>query len=412
MKVAHILRKYNPSEWGGTETVVSQLLEGIRSAGGESVVFCPSLESDTVEDPFVKAGFRVERFNSFLPLWGLNEERRRQITSVGGNIMSIELLRALWKEPDVSLIHTHTLGHIGGIARTVARWRKIPLVASVHGGFLDIPSSARENEASRLEGTFHWGKVFGFLLGSRKVLADADAVITLNETEANLLRERIPAQRIVVLPNGVPLDDYRVDRTEAAYDAYPELRDKQVLLVLGRIDPIKNQRWIVEQSPRIFKELPHAILVLAGPCTDDAYLRSLEQRIDELGVRKNVLLTGGLPARDQRIVGLLQLSEILILPSISETFGIVLLEAWAAGTPVLTSRTSGSSQLVVHNQNGWLVDLEQKEQFQETLLSALSDPNMLTKVGEAGRETVRERYDTVKVTEKYMDLYNELARAI
>lgn len=411
MKVAHILRKWDPREWGGTETVVYQLLEGIRDAGGESVVFCPSLEGDAVEDPLVKAGFRVQRFKAFLPLCGLNEERRRQIISVGGDLMSIELLRALWKEPNVSVLHAHTFGHLGGVARTVARWRKIPLVASVHGGILDVPIAVRESASSRLEGTFHWGKVFGFLLGSRRLLADADVIITLNETEAKLLRERIPTQRIAVLPNGVPCADYHVDHKESAYGAYPEMRGKRVLIVLGRIDPIKNQRWVVEQLPQIFKDFPDAMLVFAGSCTDDAYLQTLKQRIDQLGVRENVLLTGGLPTRDQRLIGLLQLSTILLLPSISETFGIVLLEAWAAGTPVISSRTSGASQLVIHGENGWLFDLERPEHFHETLLRALSNPKTLAKAGQAGCEMVREQYDISKVTGQFLDLYNELAGA-
>jgi len=152
--------------------------------------------------------------------------------------------------------------------------------------------------------------------------------------------------------------EYEKDHREQARLAFPKIRGRDVLLNAGRVDPIKNQGWLLEQAPEIFRRHPNAILVLAGACTDQPYGEKTDRRIRELGLEKRVLLTGGLPPSDPRLIGLVQEARALLLPSLSETFGLVILEAWAAGTMVLSSRTSGASALIEHGQNGWLFDLE------------------------------------------------------
>src|SRR5437764_110415 len=108
MRVAHILRKYNPLEWGGTETAVRQLLDGLREQGVESVVHCPSLDTPPPDvDPLAASGHPVKRFKAFVPIWGISSECRRQLISLGGNILSWEAIRSLWHESDLSVIHSH-----------------------------------------------------------------------------------------------------------------------------------------------------------------------------------------------------------------------------------------------------------------------------------------------------------------
>src|SRR5581483_2120058 len=185
--------------------------------------------------------------------------------------------------------------------------------------------------------------------------------------EARLLQEKYPDKRIVVQPHGVPLEMYQQDQREHALNAFPQIRGKQVLLCVGRIDPVKNQGWLVDQAPRIFQKHPRAILVLAGSCTDESYGEWIRKRIAELGLGNRILFTGGLPPDDPRLIGLFQEAEVLLLSSMSETFGLVILEAWATGTMVITSRTSGACTLVRHGQNGWLFDLSRPETFHEPL---------------------------------------------
>src|SRR5258706_13997313 len=118
MKVAHVLRKYNPAEWGGTESALQRLFDGLRPSGVTSVAYCPQIESYSAAredprpsdciDPLAEAGCTIKRFRACVPVWGISDEQRQQMISVGGNLMSFDLPIALLRERNVSLINTQT----------------------------------------------------------------------------------------------------------------------------------------------------------------------------------------------------------------------------------------------------------------------------------------------------------------
>ena len=95
----------------------------------------------------------------------------------------------------------------------------------------------------------------------------------------------------------------------------------------------------------------------------------------------------------------------MLLPSLSETFGLVILEAWAAGTPVVSSRTSGATALIEDGKNGWLFDLTRPEQFHAAVDSILADPAGADGLGAAGRKRVVEEYDTAVLARRMKLLY-------
>jgi glycosyltransferase involved in cell wall biosynthesis len=246
------------------------------------------------------------------------------------------------------------------------------------------------------------------LFHARRLLADADAILACNAKEAALLKARHPGRRILVHPHGVPLEPYEKDCRPVAREAFPAIQGKSVLLCVGRVDPVKNQAWLIERAPAIFLKHPRTLLVLAGACTDAAYGESIARQIDRLGLREQVILTGGLPPGDPRLIGLLQEAKVVLLPSISETFGLVILEAWAAGTAVISSMTSGASALVEHRTNGWLFHLESPKQFFDALDEALGQPELAAELAAAGKSLVASQYDTRVLAGRMKALYEEL----
>lgn len=414
MRVVHVLRKCDPAAWGGTEMAMQRMLDGLRRQNVMPVIYCPRLEYNDLPDPLVESGYRVERFSAFVPALGLSPQRRRQLVSVGGNLMSFDLIPALWKEKDVSVIHAHTLGRIGGIALTAAKTRNIPFVVTIHGGVLDLPEPLKTSfNASRGNG-WEWGRFFGLLFQSHRLFVDAQAIITCNEREAALLRERHPDKRIAVQPHGVDINLYQGDQRQAALAAFPLLANRRILLCLGRVDPVKNQSWLVEQLPAIRQRHPDALLVLAGPCTDEPYGEALHSTVERLGLAPHVLFTGGLPPNDPRLVGLLQLAEVLLLPSLSETFGLVVLESWAAHTPVLASRTSGATALVQDGTNGLLFDLNRPDHFLAALDRLLHERPFALGTAREGHQKVRNEYGIERVARMLKNTYEavieEMAR--
>jgi alpha-maltose-1-phosphate synthase len=404
LRTVHVLRKLDRAEWGGTETALERLLEGLRENDVQAVVYGPQPEHVPDKEPP-----DVRRFHAFVPILGLSPQRRRQLVSVGGNLMSFDLVSMLWKERDAAIIHTHTLGRIGAIARLVAKRRRIPFVVSIHGGVLDLPKHIREEFNTPVRGGWDWGKIFGWLFGSRLLFRDADCIITCNETEAALLTKKYPGKRIFVQPHGVPLAFYQQNQRPAARAAFPQIIGRQVLLCVGRIDPIKNQAWLLDQAPAIFQKHPDALLVLAGPCTDEPYGELIQRKIQALGLQDRVLLTGGLPPNDPRLIGLMQEAHALVLPSLSETFGLVVLEAWAAGTVVVSSRTSGPSALIRDRENGWLFCLDQTAAFHEAIDRALSDPVLTRRMAIQGA-AISQQYSLGALAGRLKSLYEELIR--
>jgi glycosyltransferase involved in cell wall biosynthesis len=355
-----------------------------------------------------EAGHSIKRFRACVPVWGITAENRKALVSMGGNLMSFGLIWDLWREPGISLVHAHTQNRLGGIGLTVSRLRNIPLVVSIHGGVLDLPAAARDHLAAPLQGGIEWGKVVGAPLRARRVLEEANAIITCNKKEAQLLRQKYPKQNVLVQPHGVSASDYVKDQRPAAFAAFPSLVGKKILLMAGRIDTVKNQNWVVNEAPCLVKKFPDVLFVMAGSVTDQPYAAAIERDIARMGLGKHFLLTGGLPPGDPRLIGLLQAASALVLPSLSEPFGLVILESWASGTPVISSRTSGAEELIEEGKTGWLFDLDEPEGFHAAVSDALSHPLMSAHMGEAGQEVVKAQYDTVVLAGRVKRLYDQL----
>lgn len=410
MKVAHVLRKCDPDEWGGTESHLLHLVTGLGRRGVESVLFSPRLPRPPAAlDPFEAAGIPNRRFRAVLPVVGIDAACRARAVAVGGNLVSADAPWRLWREPGLDVVHAHALNRLGGVARTVARLRRIPYVVSIHGGVTTLPDDVarRLTEASR-EG-LDWGRFYGWLFGSRRVLQDADAVIAFNPTEAGLLRERHPGVRVVTIPHGIPVERFARDRREVALAAFPDLRGRRVLLCVGRVDPAKNQGFLLERMPEVVQRYPDAVLVLAGPVTDPEYAARLREREADLGLAGRVLWTGEIPPDDPRLVGLYQVADVVLLPSRSEVLGLTLLEAWAAGTPVVASRTAGACALVTPGRDGCLHDVDDSAGFSEAVDRLLADPDLAARLGEAGRERVRREHDLEVCVARVHALYQEVA---
>ncbi|MBM4397970.1 MAG: glycosyltransferase family 4 protein, partial [Deltaproteobacteria bacterium] len=353
-------------------------------------------------------GIPVRRFSAFLPVAGLTAEERRRAVAVGGNLFSWDLPLAMLRERGVSIVHAHTLARLGGIARLAARALGVPLVVTLHGGVLDLPASVRADLAAPARRGIEWGKALGLLVGARRVLDDADAIVALNPGEAHLQKRRFPGKAVHALPHGVPTAAYAVDRRDAALAAHPELRGRRVLLVVGRIDPVKNQGWVVERVPALLERLPDAVVVILGPVTSAEYAASVDDRIAALGIGRGVVVLPAYPLLDPRLVGLYQLADVVVVPSLYETFGLVALEAWSAGTPVLCSRPAAGSDLLIPGENGEVFDLDDPPGFFRGLDAVLADGR---RMGETGRALARASYDAGAIAGRLKGIYEEVIEA-
>ncbi|MBK8040806.1 MAG: glycosyltransferase family 4 protein [Verrucomicrobiaceae bacterium] len=411
MHIAHILRKYEPAQWGGTETAVLRLIQGLQTHGISSAVHAPKISALDASDPIRDIGAKVSRYHAFAPVLGISASQRAELTSWGGNLFSFDLFaRLLQSKADV--IHSHALNRIAGIGLRVARWKKIPHVVTLHGGALDIPSEVSEKLTAPLQGGFEWGKALGAFVQSRRVLELTDAIFTCNPREAQLLQQKYPQQRIIVQPHSVPAAQYAVDHRAAALKAFPQIAGRDLIVKVARLDPAKNLPWLVRQLPDLKRRHPKAMLVLIGAGTTQSVVEELHREIERLGLQNDVLLTGGLVSGSAELIGLIQQARVFALSSTAEPFGIVILEAWAAGTPVLSSRTSGPIALIDHGRTGLLYDLETPATFHQAIDAVFNDAHLHRHLREEARAHVLAEFDVPSIAARVARVYDGLHQPV
>jgi colanic acid/amylovoran biosynthesis glycosyltransferase len=221
--------------------------------------------------------------------------------------------------------------------------------------------------------------------------------VTISEFNRALLSERAgPAAsaRIEVIRCGVPLEQFPYR---------PEGREPGTLLAVGRLDPIKGFAHLLEACA-ILRDRGRDIrcdIIGDGPLRHD-----LEARVDRLRLRDRVRLRGALPQEELR--RFLYRASAFVLPSVVTPEGnrdgipVALMEAMAAGLPVVSTGVSGIPEIVESGENGLLVPPGEPAPLADALASLLDDPARRVRFAARGRETVERRFDVEQEAERLL----------
>lgn len=202
-----------------------------------------------------------------------------------------------------------------------------------------------------------------------------------------------------VIPNFVDTDRFRpaVDPDFRARLAPP---DTSILVHASNFRPVKRVLDVVRIFARV-REVHPARLVLVG---DGPELPRSMDLAQELGVRKDVIFAG----QQESLERLLAVSDLFLLPSEFESFGLAALEALACGTPVITTRSGGIREVVTEGRTGHLCDIGDVECMAAFAAQLLSDPERLAAYRRAAREDVVARFHEPTIATQYERCYEEL----
>ena len=351
MKIAHVLRRLSFDDWGGTEQVVWNLAKAQAKAGHEVRIFATTAlwargAAVAGRPPYreVVAGIEILRFHPIYPWWPMPRRLVDELDRKGGNPFVPGMGRALrdWK-PDV--VHCHAMARIAELCLRTARRIGAKSVVSLHGGGANVPAAEAKSLKAPTRGRVPWGKLMDYAFGwTRRIPEDADGIVCVGEDEYEKYAQRHP--HVLFLPNGVDVSLFGEARearsARISSQTGPASSPSALsLLCVARIDRQKNQMMLVEWLGRH----PQATLRLVGPVTQPDYRAEIEARAAALGVADRMTIVGALEPGSPELLAEYGKADVFVLPSRHEPFGIVVLEAWAAGVPVVASDVGGLGRL-------------------------------------------------------------------
>ena len=382
MKVAHVLLRFDAP--GGVETNVREVTRRLKAAGEDVEVFASDLydegrwERRSDYAPVVE-GVPVHRF----PV------RKRLIPGLTMPMMA-GLIDALSESgADVIHAHSHRYGHVLEAAAVAERLR-IPLVVSTHFH----PAGPREPPLKR--GLLRVQDVV-FGMTAYRV---ARALVVQTDQEAALVREFAPGGKLRTIPPGIDLAAWsnpEADRTEGL-----DLPEEYYLFV-GRVAPNKGLPTLLDALARL-EATARRPLVLMG--RDWGERARLESRARELGIAAQVRFLGHVDSLSA-YRGVVRGARALVLASEWEAFGLVLLEAMAAGTPVVATAVGGVPDVLDGGHAGRLVPYGDPVALAGALRSVVEDTKETERLRAAASERVR-GFDWSVTVDRHRALYREV----
>ncbi|WP_254509180.1 glycosyltransferase [Anatilimnocola floriformis] len=211
---------------------------------------------------------------------------------------------------------------------------------------------------------------------------------------------RLPRAKLCVVPNGVDVAKF-ADAAPADAAALGLPSQQRFFICIGRLDKQKGFDWLLPLLPRIFAERPSHDLLIVG---DGPERTSLQQQAGELGIANRVHFLGWQP----QVAGLLKLADVLLLPSRWEGMPNVLLEAMAAGLPVVSTNVEGAAEILGPLAEKQLTQQNDAAAFQNATLALASEPTAASRLGELNQQRVREQFSLALLASAYETIYSQI----
>lgn len=290
-------------------------------------------------------------------------------------------------EEDADLIHAHDwTSYLAGVAAKIATGK--PLIVHAHATAFD--QAAGDNvdpEVYKIE-------MEGF--------AAADTVIAVSQFTKNIIvtKYHVPPEKVQVVHNGCDIEE-----PHRYQPALAELRaqGKRLVLYHGRITIQKGVDYFVRAARRVVDHDPNVVFIISGKGDME---QQIMQQVAEMGLSPNVIFAGALwyEERDR----MYQSVDLVVMPSVSEPFGLVPLEAMLHRTPSLISKQSGVAEVVTHVLK---VDFWDTEHMANMILSALRYPVLHQQLVQEGRREI-EKLSWRTAANKVASLYRNLLQYV
>lgn len=355
---------------------------------------------------YAKSSPMIDRHDDTIDGTAVHRLRRKGIFAPGA------LGWPLRTPPDVAHVH-HLSNRLSALALPAYRARRVPTLFSPYGILHDpvlvadtdrpfaaplrteriTPSLAR---SVRVQGA----RQGAFVWALHRPLFAADAVHAMSRHERDvLIALGVPPARIYFIPLGI-------DRALLESDAPVARMPEPTVLFLGQTKYRKGWDVLVRAIPQVRAAVPEAVFIFAGHTARDH--SDFDALVDEYGVRGALRLPGRVSEAEK--VRLLRSVTLLTLPERYAGFGLPLVEAMMAGTPVVTTDVPACNEIVRHEETGLLAKPEDPQSLATQIIRLLTDPALRARLGAAGHACALREYDAPVIARRFADLYAMLRR--
>jgi glycosyltransferase involved in cell wall biosynthesis len=349
--------------WGGGEVFLMDLMTGMKARGHAVSLLCrPGTE---LAERATAKGFDVEAMR------------------IGGDFDPLVIWQTarLMKRKRIDAICTNMDKELrfGGIAAKLAGVRGV-----VPSREIDYP----------LKNSLRYRFAYNILASC--------LVVNSAATQATVLKSApwLDKARTRIIYKGIDLRPFDTPAVGSLHDELGLPRSVKFITFLGQLDERKGIRYMLDGWKKIHEKFPNALLLIAGVGPMRAMLESfiaenhLTNRVRLLGFRNDV-------------PNILKQSSMLVLPSLWEGFGYVLVEAMAARIPTIATATSSIPEIVAHGRSGLLVPVKNAAALAEAMSTILSDEPKAQAMGAAGRLIVEQNFTIDVMIEKFERVFNE-----
>ncbi|MDD5069958.1 MAG: glycosyltransferase [Candidatus Omnitrophica bacterium] len=352
MKVIQVLPKMSV---GGVERGVVDLVSYFENSDIESVVV--SGGGDLVPEV---TGFGAKHIK-------MNVYKKSLLS-----LVSIAKLRKIIKAERASIVHARS---------RVPAWISFFACLKTQSVFLTTAHGVYKSRIS--SEVMGWGK---FVVCPSRVVARH---MTLNYG--------VPNDKIVIINRWVDLDNF-------PYTKYSARKNNNVIVAVGRISPSKGYEYLIQAFKKIVRQHPYMILKIVGSAdaSKQKYFGQLKTLVSKFSLDYNVKFVG----RQSDISSVLAEARVLVAPSvIEESFGRVIVEAFAAGVPVVATSVGGYSEIIEDGFDGTLVPPKSSEAIALAVINLLSDTRLAEQFSLRGRKKVEEKYTVDRCLEQTRQVY-------
>ncbi len=379
MKIGFVTGAYLPAP-GGVTTSVVNFSRQLRRLGQEVLIFCPEYpEEETVEE---EGTYRIPSYYS--PL--LKDFR------LTDPLQAARIFRAEFSDLDIVHIHLPTV--MSTPARWIASYYDIPIFFTYHTNlerYIRHYVPGVPDNVSQALARFY----------TSRETRNGEKIFVPSPDMENLLDSYNLIPPLEVLPTGINLEAYRTDNEEVRTlrEQFGIDREEKILLYVGRVGSEKNIGFLLDVFKEVHRDFSPVHLVIVG---GGRGLGKVLARVSKMNASRTIHFTGYVE-NEEMLTQYYREADLFLFASLTETQGLVIAEALAAGTPVVAVDAPGVRDVLKEDKGGYLAP-EDVPRFKEKVLTLLEDQELLRGKSREAREVARD-FSARKMAEQLLESY-------